>query len=67
MENDTEIYPENLLEEMDPRLLAIAYIAETVYGDFYPPSTLQSLLSGILHYLRNVDESKAPCKYLWKE
>ena len=39
-----------------------AYIAETrkVNGDPYPPATLQSLLSGLLRHMRNIDESRAP-------
>ena len=39
-----------------------AYIAETrkVNGDPYPPSTLQSLLSGILRHMRSIDPTHAP-------
>ena len=39
-----------------------AYIVETrkVNGDPYPPATLQSLLSGLLRHMRNIDESRAP-------
>ena len=39
-----------------------AYIAETrkVNGDTYPPSTLQSLLSGLLRHMRSVDATQAP-------
>ena len=38
-----------------------AYIAETrkVNGDPYPPSTLQSLLFGILHHMRSINPTCA--------
>jgi hypothetical protein len=57
--------PETLLEDMDSaqlnKWLAI-YIAETkkVNGDSYPPSTLQSLLSGLLRHMRSIDDTRAP-------
>ena len=39
-----------------------AYIAETrkVNGDPYPPATLRSLLSSLLHHMRSIDELRAP-------
>ena len=53
---DIDRCPESLLEDIDSTQLnkwLAAYIAETrkVNGDPYPPSTLQSLLSGILRHM----------------
>ena len=62
---DTEKCPDSLLLQMDPVLLnkwLSIFVAETrkVNGDPYPPSTLQSLLSGLLRYMRSIDAYKAP-------
>ena len=53
--NTADEYPESILEDMDPKMLNMwlsAYIAGTrkVKGEPYPPATLQSLLSGLLHH-----------------
>ena len=39
-----------------------AYIAgaKKVNGDSYPPSTLQSLLSGLQQHMRSIDDMRAP-------
>ena len=65
MESDADKCPETLLEDMDREQLnkwLSAYVAELrkVNGEPYPPSTLQSLLSGLLRYMRSVDEKRAP-------
>lgn len=62
---DADRCPEALLENMDPTLLNkwfAAYVAETrkVNGDPYSPSTLQSLLSGLLHHMQAIDPTHAP-------
>jgi hypothetical protein len=62
---DGDRCPESLLEDMDSAQLnkwLAVYIAETrkVNGDPYPPSTLQSLLSGILRHMRSIDPTRAP-------
>ena len=65
-ECDLDKCPETLLDDMDPaqlnKLLAIYILAETkkVSGEPYPPSTIQSLLSGILRYMRSIDDTRAP-------
>ena len=53
---NADICPETLLEDMDSTRLNkwfAAYVAETrkVNGDPYPPSTLQSLLSGLFQHM----------------
>ena len=62
---DEDKCPVTLLEDMDSEQLnkwLSAYVAETrkVNGEPYPPSTLQSLLSGLLRHMRAIDEKRAP-------
>lgn len=44
--------------KLDKRLSV--YIVETrkTDGQLYPPATIQSLLSGLLRYMRNIDSGK---------
>ena len=64
-ESEGDKCPETLLEDMDSAQLnkwLAVYIAETkkVSGEPYPPSTLQSLLSGLLRHVRSIDDTRAP-------
>ena len=64
-ESDTDKCPETLLEDMDSAQLnkrLVVYIAKTknVNGESYPPSTLQSSLSGLLRHMRSIDDTQAP-------
>lgn len=64
-ESDTDKCPETLLEDMDSAQLnkrLAVYIAKTknVNGESYPPSTLQSLLFGLLRHMRSIDDTRAP-------
>ena len=63
--NTADKCPKSILEDMDSKMLnkwLSAYVAETrkVNGEPYPPATLQSLLSCLLHHVRSIDESRAP-------
>ena len=62
---EAEKCPEDLLLQMEPNLLKkwlSVFVAETrkVNGEPYPPLTLQSILSGLLRYMRGADAQKAP-------
>ena len=64
-ESEGDKCPETLLEDMDSAQLnkwLAVYITETkkVNGEPYPPSTLQSLLSGLLWHMRSIDDMWAP-------
>ena len=64
-QQDLDKCPEDLLLNMDPKQLnhwLSAFIVETrkVTGESYPPTTLNSILSGILRYMRSLDSQKCP-------
>ena len=64
-QEDLDKCPEDLLLNMDPKQLnhwLSAFIVETrkVTGEPYPPTTLHSILSGILRYMRSLDPQKCP-------
>ncbi|XP_064384924.1 zinc finger MYM-type protein 2-like isoform X2 [Halichondria panicea] len=65
MEDEFNKCPEDLLVKMDPEQLnhwLSIFIVETrkVTGEPYPPTTIHSILSGILRYMRSLDAKKCP-------
>ena len=64
-QDQLEKCPENLLEEMDTKKLnywLAVFLVETrkVTGESYPPTTLHSIMSGLLRYMRTVDPQRCP-------
>ncbi len=64
-QDQLEKCPQNLLEEMDSKKLnywLAVFLVETrmVTGESYPPTTLHSIMSGLLRYMRTVNAGRCP-------